>query len=313
MKIKICGICGTDFHFTKNGAPDYVPLGHEISGIVEETGSNVTRLKPGDKVIAENHTFCGVCESCKNGQPFYCRNMRYYYELEAGLADYIVLHHSMFITYNDLSFEEASIAEPLTVALDLVKAVEIPLNSDVAVFGAGTIGLFICQIVKLLGARSIVLVDSSIKDKQSRFRMETGKKLGVDHIIGFNDPDFYDFINKTYPSGLDRVIITAPPQTINGAIKITKFGAFIGLIGIVFDEKRMVTFDMNEFHFKRLQLRCIHAIPNLYFPLALDLIKNKSIKTDELITHKLKFNDYKKAFEILGDKNQNAIKVLIEN
>ena len=312
MKIKICGICGTDYHFAKDGAPDFVPLGHEISGIVEKTGSNVTRLKPGDKVIAENHTLCGVCESCKNGQPVFCKNMRFYYEREAGLADYIVLHQSMFTTYNDLTFEEAAVAEPLTVALDLVKAVEIPLNSDVAIFGAGTIGLLICQVVKLLGARSVVLVDDRMADQQSRFRMETGKKLGADNIIGYNDLDFYDFINGLYPSGLDRVIITAPPQTLSGAIKITKFGAFIGLIGIVFDQRRMVTFDMNEFHFKRLQLRCIHAIPNLYFPLALDLIKNKSIKTSEIITHVLKFHEYTKAFDILKDKNQNAIKVLIK-
>jgi L-iditol 2-dehydrogenase len=312
MKIKTCGICGTDIHLAKDGAQEYMPLGHEISGIIEQTGSNVTRLKPGDKVIAENHTFCGVCESCKNGQPVHCSNMRYYYGLDAGLADYIVLHQSMFTIYDGLSFEEAAIAEPLTVALDLVKAVEIPLNGNVAIFGAGAIGLFVCQLVKLKGAKSVVLVDYSMKDPQSRFRMETGKKLGADNIIGYGDPDFYDFINKICPSGFDRVIITSPPQTLDGAIKIAKFGAFIGLIGIVFDQRRMVTFDMNEFHFKRLQLRCIHAIPNLYFPLALDLIKNGKIKTEEIITHRLRFDEYVKAFEILEDKNQNVIKVFIE-
>jgi L-iditol 2-dehydrogenase len=311
VKIKTCGICGTDVHLAKNGSPDFLPLGHEISGIVEEVGKNVDRFKPGDQVVAENHTMCGVCSSCKNGQPVYCKNIKLYYGIEAGLADYIVLHHTMFNPFNSLSFEEATMAEPLTVALDLTKTVEIPLNSDVAVFGGGTIGLLIVQLVKLFGAKSVILVDSSSGDEQSRFRMDTGKKLGADYTIGYNDPDFYNFINSKYPEGLDRIIITSPPQTLTGAIKIAKFGAFIGLIGIVFDERRTVSFDMNEFHFKRLQLRCIHELPNLLFPLALDLIKNKKILTGDIITHRFKFEDYKKAFELLEDRNQKVIKVLI--
>ena len=68
LKIKTIGICGTDVNIAKEGAPDFTPLGHEISGTVEEVGANVTKYRLGDKVVAENHTMCGVCSSCKNGQ-----------------------------------------------------------------------------------------------------------------------------------------------------------------------------------------------------------------------------------------------------
>lgn len=311
VKIKACGICGTDFYIAKNGAKDFIPLGHEVSGIVEYVGDNVSRFKPGDKVVVENHTLCGVCESCKNSQPEYCKNMRSYMDFDSGLADYISLHHSMLNHFTGLSFEEASMAEPLTVALDIVEASDIPLNSSVAIFGAGTIGLLILQLVKLSGAANILLVDKSLEDFKSKSKLDLGKKLGADDIIGYDSNDFYNIIKNKYPDGLDRVIITSPPSTLEGAIKISKFGGVIGLIGVVFGSDRFVNFDMNEFHFKRLQLRCIHAIPNLRFPLALDLIKNKKIKVNSLITHKINFKNYKKAFEILNNNEIESVKIIV--
>ncbi len=311
VKVKACGICGTDYHFAKDGAGDFIPLGHEVSGIVEKVGDNVTRFKPGDNVVAENHTLCGVCEKCKDGLSVHCRNIKTYQGVEAGLADYILLHHTMLNKFTGLNFTEASMAEPLTVALDIVEATDIPLNSSVAIFGAGTIGLLILQVVKLLGASDILLVDKSLDDKSSRYKLELGKKLGASDIAGYDSPDFYDVIKDKYPDGLDRVIITSPPNTLEGAINISKFGGVIGLIGVVFGKDRLVSFDMNEFHFKRLELRCIHAIPNLRFPMALDLIKRKKIDVNSLITHKVNFEDYEQAFNIFKDAQAESVKIVV--
>lgn len=311
VKVKACGICGTDYHFAKDGAEDFIPLGHEVAGVVEEVGSNVKRFKSGDMVVAENHTLCGVCKYCKDGLPEHCSNMKSYQGFEAGLADYLLVHHSMLNGFTGLSFVEASMAEPLTVALDIVEATDIPLNSSVAIFGAGTIGLMIMQVVKLSGASNILLVDKSMDDPKCRHKLELGKKIGADEIIGYNSPDFLDFIKAKYPNGLDRVIITSPPNTLEGAIAISKFGGIIGLIGVVFGKDRFVSFDMNEFHFKRLELRCIHAIPNLRFPLALDLIKEKKIDVNSLITHQVNFADYKKVFDILNDDKIESVKITV--
>jgi len=311
VRIKSCGICGSDIQRAKNGAIEFTHVGHEIAGTVEAIGENINRFKKGDLVVAENHTLCGVCESCKNGMPAFCKNIKTYYGQEGGMADYILVHNSMLYPYNSLTFEEAVMAEPLTVALDIVKACDIQLNSTVAVFGAGTIGLLILQLVKQMGAKNIMLVDSSLKDPQSSFRLNTGKSLGADKIIGYEDDDFIDFVEDEYPEGFDRVIITSPPATIRGAIKIAKFGGIIGLIGIVYGPDSIVSFDMNEFHFKRLQLRCIHPTPNLYFPLALNLLNNKKVTVDKIITHRIDFENYRDAFDIVQNKKQHAIKIII--
>ncbi len=69
VKVHACGVCGTDINFVRDWEGDYKPLGHEISGEVVEVGKNVTSVKPGDRVVVEDLTICGVCESLQEWEP----------------------------------------------------------------------------------------------------------------------------------------------------------------------------------------------------------------------------------------------------
>ncbi|UCB46494.1 MAG: alcohol dehydrogenase catalytic domain-containing protein, partial [Spirochaetota bacterium] len=121
VKIRACGICGTDLHFFNDfPAAHPIPLGHEVSGTIEETGREVQGLSPGDSVIVQNHVPCGKCESCRNGNVSLCRNIQTYMTDSAGMAEYLKVNQNMIVPYKALSHEEAVIAEPLTVALDLI-------------------------------------------------------------------------------------------------------------------------------------------------------------------------------------------------
>ena len=88
VKIHACGVCGTDINFVRDWADQPMPLGHEISAEVIEVGTNVTHVQPGDRVIVEDCTMCGVCADCKSGQPQFCRNM---FDLEGqpGMGQYM--------------------------------------------------------------------------------------------------------------------------------------------------------------------------------------------------------------------------------
>jgi L-iditol 2-dehydrogenase len=110
---------------------------------------------------------------------------------------------------------------------------------------------------------------------------------------------------------MDRVLVTAPPRTLPLAFEIARFGAIIGLIGIEFGTGGEVTFDVNAFHFKKLQLRASHAIPNHYFPMALDLLARRAVEPDRLLTHTFGLDDYAAAFRTLADPEQPAIKVVV--
>jgi L-iditol 2-dehydrogenase len=75
VKVHACGVCGTDLNFVRDWPGDPMPLGHEIAAEVLEVGKNVTTVVPGDRVIVEDVSMCGVCEDCKSGHPEFCRNL----------------------------------------------------------------------------------------------------------------------------------------------------------------------------------------------------------------------------------------------
>jgi L-iditol 2-dehydrogenase len=312
VRVTACGICGTDLHFLRHNT-EWTPLGHEVTGAIAEVGPFVNRWRGGEAVIVENHTGCGVCEQCKNGRALYCQNLTTYMDDRAGLADYLRVRADMVQAYDAgaLSPQQAALAEPLTVALDLLQRADPELNDEVAVFGHGSIGLMLTRLAKLRGARRVFLTGSSRATAHSRHRLEVGRRMGADVVLAEGDDEIAGEIRRALPHGVDRVLVTAPPRTLPLAFEIARFGAIIGLIGIEFGSGGEVTFDANAFHFKKLQLRASHAIPNHYFPMALDLLARGMIDAGLLVSHTFDLDDYAAAFATLTDPDQPAVKVVM--
>jgi len=312
VKITACGICGTDLHFLRHNQ-DWTPLGHEAVGTIAAVGPHVDRWQGGEAVIVENHTGCGVCQQCKNGRALYCQNLTSYMEDRAGFADYLRVRADMVQAYDAqaLTPHQAALSEPLTVALDLLQRADPDLNDEVAVFGPGPIGLMVARLAKLRGARRVFLTGSTRSTPRGRHRLEVGRQMGADLVLAEAEDDVVAEIKAAVPQGVDRVLVTAPPRTLLQAFEIARFGAIIGLIGIEFGEGGKVTFDVNAFHFKKLQLRASHAIPNHYFPMALDLLARRVVDPDLLVTHTFPLDEYQRAFQTLTDPEQTAVKVVL--
>ncbi|MDH7485306.1 MAG: alcohol dehydrogenase catalytic domain-containing protein [Anaerolineae bacterium] len=312
VKIAACGICGTDRHFLRHNQ-EWTPLGHEVVGTIAAVGPHVERWQGGETVIVENHTGCGVCEQCKNGRALYCQNLTTYMEDRAGFADYLRVRADMVQAYDagTLSPQQAALAEPLTVALDLLQRTDPDLNDEVAVFGPGAIGLMVTRLAKLRGARRVFLAGSNRSTPRGRHRLEVGRQMGADVVLAEAEDDIVAEIKAAVPQGVDRVLVTAPPRTLPAAFEIARFGAIVGFIGIEFGEGANVTFDANAFHFQKLQLRASHAIPNHYFPMALDLLARRVVDPDLLLSHVFSLDEYEEAFRVLTDPQQTAIKVVL--
>jgi threonine dehydrogenase-like Zn-dependent dehydrogenase len=313
VRVTACGICGTDLHFLGHNEP-WTPLGHEVAGVIHAVGSRVTRWQGGEAVAVENHVGCGVCRQCKNGRALYCENLTTYMEDRAGFAEYLRVRADMVHAYDAaaLAPHEASLAEPLGVALDLVQRADPDLNDEVAVFGPGPIGLMTVGVARLRGARRVVLTGSNRATERGRFRLELGCRMGADITLAAAEDDIVASILDAVPAGVDRVLVTAPPSTLNEAFAVSCFGGIVGLIGIEFGEGANLTFDVNDFHFKKLQLRASHAIPNHYFPIALDLLARRAIDPDVIISHVLPLDDYAQAIDLLRDPNQAVSKVVLK-
>ncbi|MEW5815026.1 MAG: zinc-binding dehydrogenase [Spirochaetota bacterium] len=308
VKIEAGGICGSDVDRCSIEAVDYVALGHEVVGTVAEMGSNVHHLRKGDKVIIENCTPCGICERCKNGEAADCEFENWiYFQPQPGFAEYLCVHKNSLYPFDGLSFEEAALAEPLTVAMDLVDVAAISLNNNVAIFGPGPIGLMAVKLCKLRGAKNVYLIGLSCDTA----RLRAGREMGADMTLEADKVNVVDYFKKEAPRGVERILIAGPPKTLLDGVAIARYGAIISLIGIAHGGEEMVTLDINDFHFKKLQLRASFIVPNMGFPTALDLLKRKVIDPALLISHRFKMSEVEKAFRTMVEQKEAVIKVVL--
>lgn len=309
IRIRACGICGTDVHTAATEAKEWQTFGHEVAGVVEKVGKSVSNVKPGDAVTLESSTFCRFCEHCRNGRPELCsQGPRYTWGRDPmGFGEYMLAACEQTVRFEGISFEEATLVEPMGVALDLANTADIRLNDDVLVVGLGPIGLMAVRLAKLMGARKVYAAELSSAAR----RVELAAQFGADEII-FTDQvsiDQYAFA-RGY---VDKVLVTAPPRMIPPSLKIAGYGGTIAFIGIQFGEGADITFDANEFHFKKLQLKASYAAPALYFPRCIDMIRSGAVDVKALISHTFRLPELESAFETLRTDRANTVKMIMIN
>lgn len=306
LDIRACAVCGTDMHTAANEAEEFLSFGHEIAGVIVKAGPGVSAYQPGEKVVIESCTYCHTCDNCRNGRVDLCENgLSILDDFEiSGYSDYMIVPEQAVVPFDGLTFAEASIAEPLGVALDLFYTTGIELNDDVAVVGLGPIGLMTIALAKAAGARNIYAIQRS---GRSKARIELAEKLGATVILtSETDLEKYPFPR----GGVNKIMITAAPRVIPDMMKIAAFGGIISFLGIDMEHGE-ITFDANAFHFKKLQLRASFAAPALWFPRALDLLKSKVVDPADFITQTFEMEDIQKYFEKQRDDSSDVIKMVM--
>ena len=308
VEVKACGICGSDIHTASSQAPDWIPFGHEVAGIVKKIGQHVENVKVGDRVVMESSTFCRYCSNCRNGRVDLCHagpNTMFKSD-PGGFGEYIIAAKEQVVDIGEIPFEEAALIEPMGVAFDLLYTADIKLNDDVLVVGLGPIGLMTLKLAKLSGARNIYAAALSTSEK----RIHTAMKFGADAVI---NPDKINLEEYHFArGGVDKVLVTAPPKTIPSALKTLNFGGIAAYLGFGYGDEN-ITINANDFHFKRLQLRASFAAPALYFPRCIDMISSGMIDVKELISHRFKLENIKQAMETLRDNKADTIKMVMLN
>lgn len=307
VRVKACGVCGWDVLVARTVAKEWTPIGHELAGEVVEKGSTVPGLAVGDRVVVENSTYCGVCEQCKRGNVVHCVNLDHH-RSPGGFAELIKVRYTSVYPMRDLDFRAGALAEPLTVAIDMVEAAEIPLAGRVAVFGPGPIGLMIAKLALVKGAARVYLTGRA----HSKRRWEVAERLGITDRVMIDRQDPVAYFEQAEPQGLDRVLVTAPPATIPDALKIARFGGIITYNGIEFGDDARIAFDGNDFHFKRLQLRGVHSIPNLGWPQAVELLRSRTIDPELFISHVFTFDKVPEAVRFAADARSETVKVMVD-
>ncbi|MBQ9760170.1 MAG: zinc-dependent alcohol dehydrogenase family protein [Clostridia bacterium] len=184
IKVRACGICGTDMHIfdgDEGAAPTPVGtvLGHEFAGEVVAIGDRVRAVRVGDRVCVDPNKLCNECDYCRGGVGHFCEHMiGIGTTVHGGFAEYCAVPQSQVYKFNGkIDYAQAAMTEPVACCLHGIDMCDIEAGATVAVIGGGMIGLLMLQLAKLKGAATLIMIEP-IEAKR-----EYAKKLGADIVI----------------------------------------------------------------------------------------------------------------------------------
>jgi L-iditol 2-dehydrogenase len=314
IRIQMVGVCGSDIHYYTAGKIGTqivefpFAVGHECSGIVLETGAAVTRVKPGDLVAIDPSVHCGACDQCLAGRPHTCRKNRFLGcpgQLDGCLCEYIVMPD--FCCYPlDKTFNptQAALVEPLSIGTYSVELANIDFNGKtIGVFGAGPIGLSVLMVIKAKKQTCKLFCFEPLE-----YRRKKATELGANFSFNPFEGDAFEQISAIEPLLLDIVFDCSGEQkAIDDATRILKPGGKLVLTGIPPEGK--YTFDMDLMRRKEITIVNVRR-QNHCVEKSIDLIRN-GLPIEEMVTHHFSPEATQKAFDIVADYKDGAIKAMI--
>jgi L-iditol 2-dehydrogenase len=310
VKVRACGVCGTDLNFLRDWTGDHMALGHEIAAEVVEAGAGVPGIRPGDKVIVEDCSLCGTCDNCKSGHPELCRNM-YSIEGQPGMGQYMSVPFNSLVKFDGLDFVAASLTEPLAVSLTSVLNAAIPLGGSVVVLGNGPLGLMSALLARLRGAGFVAITGHPATTPARAARLAAAEKAGFDMVIQSGRESGEDLIRSRFPGGVDRVIVSSPPESLTEALKVIRFGGIITFYGLHLGGRSVLPVDVNDLIFRKVSLVPTFAEPAINFPVSLGLLRSGRIDPAVIITHRFGLEESEKTLGALLDGTLPAVKAVL--
>lgn len=309
IKISHSAICGTDVHVYLYGiAPPNTVLGHEFTGEISKTGSDVTRFKVGDRVI-------GMGGNPPAGQEAPLRRQEQYnYRLEGitnsktrGYAEYTVLKEwePLKLPHN-VSNLEGALAEPCAIVTRAVRLSNQKLGDTVAVLGAGPIGLLCLQAAKAAGANKVIV------SEPSKARRAIAMELGADAVVDPTTQDSVKTIIELTDGDGPHIVYecAAAKPTLQNALDMVRKKGNVMLVALAWEDIPLLPVDWAG---KEIQLNTTFGSEPYDFKVAVDLIASKKVVLDPLLsdTDTIELKDIQKAFESLI-KPSNQIQMVIK-
>lgn len=325
LKLAVVGVCGSDIHYYKEGrigsqVVKYpFAVGHECGAVVEETGSAVTRLKPGDRVAVDPAISCGKCDQCLAGRPHTCRKLRFLGcpgQSEGCLSEYIVMPEKCcYAISNKMTMEQAALSEPLAISFYAVRqSLDAPLSSvvrsaalrgtKVGILGCGPIGLGVLISARASGCGTVYATDKIGE------RLAAASKAGAVWTGNPDQTDVVGEITRREAMLLDVVFDCCGQQeALDQAVQLLKPGGKLMIVGI--PEVERVSFVIDLLRRKELSIRnvrrqrqCVSAV--------LKMMGSGELNGDFMITHRFPFDRAEEAFDLAANYGDGVIKAMIE-
>jgi len=289
LQVGACAICGSDLRTYRFGARNItgpVVTGHEVAGTIAGVGKSLQGPSVGDRVAVAPAVPCGECPYCLRGIETMCDNLRSIgYEFDGGFADYMIVPWSAVKAGcvnpvpENLTFEEATLAEPLACAINGQELLNVGSGDTVAILGAGPLGSMHAALARNRGASKIIISDVQ------EHRLELAKAFAVDAVIDATREDVTArVLEETGGAGASVVIVAAPSakaqeQSLTLAAKHGRVSFFGGLP----KTNPFASLNANLIHYRELFIMGAYGSMPRHNRQALELLASGQIRAASLI------------------------------
>lgn len=324
INVRAAGICGSDISYYYGHSPLDTPdgkgpmyLGHEASGVVAEVGAIPQKMglfQKGDRVAINPVQQCNACPACMRGEFNECGNVE---TIGVGVngcfAEYVKVRYThVYKIPDEVSFEDAALAEPLACATNGVRALDIQLGQTVVVYGTGGIGLMMVQLAKAAGAGKVIAV--ARKD----YGLEKALECGATHVINNTDTasKYYakdvaakvEEINNGSPAPR-AIVATSNMDALQNALLVTGPCSTVVYFGLPGPEDEL----------KVNVLEAIQSSRTLKFawlaPLVWDnvfaVVASGQVNLKPIITHKFSLADCETGIRFMKESRDNKVKGVV--
>jgi len=233
VRVKAAGICHSDAHYRAGRSvvrPLPLTLGHEVAGVVEDVGAEVSQIQPGDRVCLHYLASCGVCEYCQRGTEQFCVSGKMMGKYrDGGYADYVVMPaRSVFRLPDEIPFAAGAILMcSSATSLHALNKARLRPGETLAVFGVGGLGTSAIQLARGFGAGALFAVD--IKPK----KLARAKQLGATPIDASQTDSVQEILRLTNGRGVDVALeLIGLPNTMRQAVRCLAIQGRAALVGI---------------------------------------------------------------------------------
>jgi len=311
VKMKVCGVCGTDLEKLHGVRVTPPVLGHEVAGDIEEVGSEVNDHSKGDRVAVHHHVPCHACYYCLRGDETLCQEFPKSNLDPCGFAEYFrvpetnVSKGAVFRLPDGMSYEEAALAEPTGCCTRGLDRLGIQKEDSALIIGAGPAGLTFIRLLQVFGTRFIVATD------MIEPRLKWAEKFGAHRTFNAADSNLQEqVLNATEGRGVDNVIVASGNvKAIEASFPLVRKGGKILLFGIP-PERSLFSCDASSLFIREIKLVSSYSTTENEIKRALEIMGSGSIRLTDMITHRFGLSEIADAFRTADDA-QSSLKVMV--